>query len=263
MTCHHSHESQNVFVQYILDSDILGISGISIICAMFIYGIIGSFTHCVGMCGPIALGQMNMRLMHLKKDQLNNFNKFSCALSLPYYLGKAMTYGILALLAKYLSCSFSDSIIFKNIAGAILIFVAFICLKISVIRIVKMKQISFFNKISKHFKFLESYITSIISKLSLNPFGIQGLFMGMILGLIPCGLVISAIMITASYSQNVFISFFSMFCFGLGTFPALFIVSYFGQHIMLKATKYLNIVFSIFMFANFLLLLNFATKLLK
>jgi sulfite exporter TauE/SafE len=54
-----------------------------------------------------------------------------------------------------------------------------------------------------------------------------------------------------------------MFCFGLGTFPALFIVSYFGQHIMLKATKYLNIVFSIFMFANFLLLLNFATKLLK
>ena len=41
MTCHHSHESQNVFVQYILDSDILGISGISIICAMFIYGIIG------------------------------------------------------------------------------------------------------------------------------------------------------------------------------------------------------------------------------
>ena len=195
MTCPHSHESQNVFVQYILDSDILGISGISIICAMFIYGIIGSFTHCVGMCGPIALGQMNMRLMHLKKDQLNNFNKFSCALSLPYYLGKAMTYGILALLAKYLSSSFSDSIIFKNIAGAILIFVAFICLKISVIRIVKMKQISFFNKISKHFKFLESYITSIISKLSLNPFGIQGLFMGMILGLIQCGLVIIAIMI--------------------------------------------------------------------
>ena len=67
MTCHHSHESQNVFVQYILDSDILGISGISIICAMFIYGIIGSFTHCIGMCGPIALGQMNMRLMHFYK----------------------------------------------------------------------------------------------------------------------------------------------------------------------------------------------------
>ena len=139
MACHHSHESQNVFVQYLLDSDILGISGISIICAMLVYGIIGSFTHCVGMCGPIALGQMNMRLMHLKKDQLNNFNKFSCALSLPYYLGKAITYGILALLAKYLSNSFSDSIIFKNIAGVILIFSALICLKISVIKIVKIK----------------------------------------------------------------------------------------------------------------------------
>ena len=139
----------------------------------------------------------------------------------------------------------------------------FILFHHTLIKIVKIKQVSFFNKLLKHFKFLESYVTSIISKLSLNPFGIQGLFMGMILGLIPCGLVISAIMITASYSQNVFISFFSMFCFGLGTFPALFIISYFGQHIMLKATKYLNIVFSIFMLANFFLLLNFAIKLLK
>ena len=260
MACHHSHESQNIFVQHILDSDILGISGISVILALFIYGVIGSFTHCVGMCGPIALGQMNIRLMHLKKEQLNNYNKLNCALSLPYYFGKAIMYGILALLTKYLSASFSDSVIFKNIAGIILIISAVICLKISVIKI---KRIPSFYAISKYFKFLENYIIDVIKKLSLNPFGIQGLFMGMILGLIPCGLVLSAIMITTSYSKNIFISFFSMFFFGLGTFPALFIISYFGQQIMLKAQKYLNAVFSIFMFINFLLLLNFALKLLK
>lgn len=263
MACHHSHESQNILVQYVLDSDILGISGISIIFALFIYGVIGSFTHCIGMCGPIALGQMNIRLMHLKKEQLNNLNKLNCALSLPYYFGKAITYGILALLTKYLSASFGDNIIFKNIAGIILIISAVICLKISVIKIVKIKSIPSFYTISKYFKFLESCITNIIKKLSLNPFGIQGLFMGMILGLIPCGLVLSAIMITTSYSKNIFVSFFSMFFFGLGTFPALFIISYFGQQIMLKAQKYLNAVFSIFMFVNFLLLLNFAIELLK
>ena len=164
MACHHSHESKNVFVQYILDSDILGISGISVIFALFIYGVIGSFTHCIGMCGPIALGQMNIRLMHLKKEQLNNLNKLNCALSLPYYFGKAITYGILALLTKYLSTSFSDSIIFKNIAGIILIISALICLKISVIKIVKIKRISYFYAISKYFKFLENYIINIIKK---------------------------------------------------------------------------------------------------
>ena len=263
MTCHnHSHESHNQTIQYFLEANIFGTTELGVILALFIYGVFGSFTHCIGMCGPIALGQMNIRLMHLKKEQLNNFNKLNCALSLPYYFGKAFTYGILALVTKYLINSLSNNIIFKNIAGIILIISSLVCLRIAISKFKKLKSIFTDHKVLKQVKFLEIFITNFVQKLSLKPFGFQGFIMGLVLGLIPCGLVISAIMITSSYSNNIFTSFLSMFCFGLGTFPALFIISYFGQHIILRIKKHLDIVFSIFMFLNFLVLLNFALKLL-
>lgn len=262
MACHHhSHQVDNNFIQYLLETNVFGIHEIWVILALFLYGIIGSFTHCIGMCGPIALGQMNMRMMHLKKDQLNNFNKLNCALSLPYYFGKAFTYGILALITKYLANSLSNHIISKHIIGVILIISSLICLKLAVSKFKKFTHISISFKIFKYLKFLENFIANLVQKLSLSPFGFQGFIMGMVLGLIPCGLVISAIMITSSYSNNIFIAFISMFFFGLGTFPALFLVSYFGQHVIIRCKNYIDIIFSIFMFLNFLLLLNFAIKL--
>ncbi len=259
MACHHhSHQVDNNVIQYLLETNVFGIHEAWVILALFVYGIIGSFTHCIGMCGPIALGQMNMRIMHLKKDQLNNFNKLNCALSLPYYFGKAFTYGILALITKYLADYLSNYIVSNYIAGVILIISSLVCLGLA---ISKFKKFKFMSVNFKVLKYLENFIANLAHKLSLSPFGFQGFIMGMALGLIPCGLVISAIMITSSYSNNIFAAFLCMFFFGLGTFPALFLISYFGQHVILRFKNYIDIIFSIFMFLNFLLLLNFAIKL--
>ena len=262
MACHHhSHQVDNHVIQYLLETNVFGIHEIWVILALFVYGVIGSFTHCIGMCGPIALGQMNMRIMHLKKDQLNNFNKLNCALSLPYYFGKAFTYGILALITKYLANSLSSNVFLKYIIGVILIISALTCLKLAILKFKKFTDIPIKLEIFKYLKFLENFVSNAVQKLSLNPFGFQGFIMGMALGLIPCGLVISAIMITSSYSNNIFAAFLCMFFFGLGTFPALFLISYFGQHVILRFKNYIDIIFSIFMFLNFLLLLNFAIRL--
>lgn len=264
MSCHHhsSGASDNALVQYILDSNILGIDGLSLILALFIFGIVGSFTHCVGMCGPIALGQMNIRLMHLDNKQLTNWNKLNCALSLPYYLGKAITYGLLALMVKFLSVSLGDNNALRIAAAILLVIGALICLQIATVKLFSIKLFSRFKSTSKILKFLESYVIGAVKALSLKPFGLQGFFMGMILGLIPCGLVMSSIMIVTSYKSSLLIAFLAMFFFGLGTFPALFALSFFGQNIMLKAKKYLSFIYSVFMFINFVLLLKFAIKLL-
>ncbi|AEI89452.1 hypothetical protein midi_01176 [Candidatus Midichloria mitochondrii IricVA] len=57
---------------------------------MFVTGIVGSFTHCIGMCGPIAISQMSMRLMNLPKEKMTQKNKVLCAASIPYYIGKKL-----------------------------------------------------------------------------------------------------------------------------------------------------------------------------
>lgn len=265
MSCHHHSNAtvNNQFVQYLLDSNILDINGLSLILALFVYGVIGSFTHCVGMCGPIALGQMNIRLMHLSSDQLTNWNKLNCALSLPYYFGKAITYGILALLTKFLSASLGDNNYLRIFAAILLAISALTCLQISISKITHIKIFGFLKNPPKLLKFLESRVVRLVKSLSLNPFGLQGFLMGMILGLIPCGLVISSIMLVTAYPSNLFSAFLAMFFFGLGTFPALFMVSFFGQNIMLKAKKYLNLIYSLFMFVNFALLIRFAINLVS
>ena len=264
MSCHHhsSSASENALVQYLLDSNVLGIEGLSLTLALLVFGVIGSFTHCVGMCGPIALGQMNIRLMHLDNKQLTNWNKINCALSMPYYLGKAITYGLLALMVKFLSVSLGDNSILRIATAILLITGALICLQIATVKLFSIKLFSRIRSANKFLKFLEGYVVGAVKKLSLNPFGLQGFFMGMILGLIPCGLVMSSIMIVTSYKSSLLVAFLAMFFFGLGTFPALFALSFFGQNIMLKAKKYLNFIYSVFMFVNFTLLLKFAIKLL-
>ncbi|WP_323732825.1 sulfite exporter TauE/SafE family protein [Candidatus Bandiella euplotis] len=240
----------------------MGIESLTLVLALFVYGVIGSFTHCVGMCGPIVLGQTNMRLMHLNNNQLTNWNKLNCALSMPYYVGKALTYSLLTLAVNFISVSLKENSAFKIAAGILLIVCALIYLQMMLSKLIPSKKLNMFSRSLKSFKFWESHILTFIKQLSLTPFGIKGLFMGMILGLIPCGLVFSAIILVASHQNAPLVLFLAMFFFGLGTFPALFIISLLGQHIMLRAKKWLSFIYALFMFVNFVLLLNFGIKLI-
>jgi sulfite exporter TauE/SafE len=85
---------------------------------------------------------------------------------------------------------------------------------------------------------------------------------GMILGLIPCGLVISSVITAASYSSSGIAAFTLMFLFGLSTIPALFSITYFGSFFLsLKETKIFKLLFSIAMLLNAYYVLGYALKL--
>ena len=265
MSCHHHHanELENTFIRYILDGGIVDIRDISVIFALFVYGVVASFTHCVGMCGPIAFGQMNMRLMHLNDTKLTNWHKIQSVLSIPYYVGKALTYGVLSIITQLLATSLSKYHVFQYVAGIVLLLSALMCLKIAFKPFIA--NISILQKMiktPKALKFFEKYAVEFINKIHLKPFGLQGLLMGMSLGLIPCGMVVSAILLINIYADNIITAFIAAFCFGLGTFPALFIVSFFGQNLMLRSKKYLSYIYSAFMLINFAVLLRFAIKLI-
>ncbi len=81
-------------------------------------------------------------------------------------------------------------------------------------------------------RFFAYFSYSIIKKLSKNDSWINGYFLGIILGFIPCGMLYGAFLLACSAS-NAFFAISGMVLFGLATFPALFCVSLFGRSLNL------------------------------
>jgi len=116
-----------------------------------------------------------------------------------------------------------------------------------------------FDKFSKKFflKFIHKNISQKFSKLFANPRGINGFFLGLILGFLPCGLIYGAVSITLNFSSPIY-SAIGMIIFGVSTFPALFFTGYFGGFIFkFKSLKFLG---KFIIFLNIVMLLMLAIK---
>jgi sulfite exporter TauE/SafE len=117
----------------------------------------------------------------------------------------------------------------------------------------------FFDKFSKKFflKFIHKKFSQKFSKLFANPSGLNGFFLGIILGFLPCGLIYGAVSITLNFSLPIY-SAIGMIIFGVSTFPALFFTGYFGGFIFkFKSLKFLA---KFIIFLNIVMLLMLAIK---
>jgi len=231
-------------------------SSLIFIVSIILTGVFGSFTHCIGMCGPIAMMQSSMRLMHIKSDAMNQSHKIHASLAIPYYLGKATTYVFYYLLIEILTISFKTFDAYNYIIALLMLIsgLAFAWLAIS-------KNFNFFSLVLISKK-KSSFLEKIIKRLNLKPFGLSGYFMGVVLGLIPCGFVYAVVLAIASYVDNIALGAATTFAFGISTIPGLFVISYFGNYVM---ERFRNI-FSIFLRSlaalNSLLLFKFAYSLI-
>lgn len=186
-------------------------SGVSI-------GVLGSF-HCIGMCGPLA--------MSLPVHQLTSFRK-SIAITL-YNLGRATTYALLGVLFGIIGLTFS---LFKVqqwlsiVAGVAILLV----LLFQQFGNPNSNKITYFtNQVKTK---LAKYLTSDKSTLSYLNIGILN-------GLLPCGLVYVAL--AASFAAGSVVNgALLMFGFGLGTFPAMAATMFFGKFISLNVRKKIN-----------------------
>ena len=256
---HHCHHHNNP----VIDLSFLGISEPGLILTMFVTGLAGSFTHCIGMCGPIAIGQMSIRLMHTPKEKMTQWNKIQCSLALPYYIGKALTYSILALVALELSENFKDSKGFLYVGLFLMIVTGLLFIKAGLSKTFFFMELDKDNLLNKVLNKVNNFISNNTKKLSANPKGIKGWLLGMILGLIPCGLVYASIVTVVSNSDSMWLAGSAMFAFGLGTIPGLFMVAYLGQQILSRWKKPFNILYSITMFFNAYLILSYALRFIK
>lgn len=175
----------------------------------FMIGLLGSL-HCVGMCGPLALA--------LPITQKKGINKIAGALL--YNIGRAITYAAMGLVLGLLGVGAKIYGIqqWVSIAAGILM-----VLSVVLASVVNFK--AFAQKIS--FK-NSGFIQKGISKRLKNPNPFTLFVIGLLNGLLPCGLVYIAIS-GALVSPSLLNSVIFMFLFGLGTLPMMFAIVYFSN----------------------------------
>ncbi len=189
----------------------------SILLSLFLAGLIGSSSHCAYMCGPFVMAQVASN--EPKPQTL--FARVKGAALLPYHLGRITTYiglGVLGAAASQyiIGTPIQRGIAFILLSLAGLLFVAS--------AIPSLRQLLGFSSPSK----LSGYIGQHIGKIA-RPFfagtsNMRRWLLGVILGFLPCGLVMAAVMAVASTGDPVAAAM-AMAAFGLGTIPALFLVS--------------------------------------
>ena len=208
---------------------------------LFLMGIASSFSHCIGMCGSIAMSQATAKILGSLK-RTNQFKKALCAVAWEYYIGKAITYALLTCIMIICGRFFKHTFIFKIIKVTALscILVYFIITVISsIMAIMNCTQPNRKSLKNKTYNFN----IKILSSLSRSSCNYHRLLIGMCLGLIPCGVSYGAIGTIAGSTSNILTGSCAAVAFGLGTFPGLFILSYSGYLFFHKFKKILDIVY--------------------
>lgn len=177
----------------------------------FFLGIISSL-HCIGMCGPIALA-----------IPLNRNSKLEAFIGvLEYNFGRILTYSTLGFIVGFIGLGIQligFLQVLSIISGCIIIIYAW------------RKQL---NRIFPFFKSSNNFIYRFTSKKmgglfkSKSPFRL--FFLGVLNGLLPCGMVYSALM-TSIIADSPLNASLTLFFFGLGTLPTMVIFSFYAHRI--------------------------------
>ena len=180
----------------------------------FAIGALGSF-HCIGMCGPIALSV----------PMAGKTGFAGLIRGLAYNLGRVLTYAILGLIVGFLG----KQLVFGNFQQGLSIAVGVLIIAFVILP----KTIT--NKLDPTSKFVQVFVKlkgtfqgSFRSKSPTGP-----LFLGLINGLLPCGLVYvglaGALAMADPFSSALF-----MAAFGLGTVPMMITVILAGDLISVQ-----------------------------
>ncbi|SFV75814.1 Heavy-metal-associated domain (N-terminus) and membrane-bounded cytochrome biogenesis cycZ-like domain, possible membrane copper tolerance protein [hydrothermal vent metagenome] len=186
------------------------INFISIITIAFL----GSFGHCIGMCGGIVVAYSSTKI-----DQKWSKTKQSIA-HLLYSFGRIFTYVLLGAMFGFLG----GVATFNNLTnGLLLIFAGTFMILAGLSLSGKIKFLTLFeHSFANNSWYSKAFREILQAKNSLWSFFV----LGMLNGLLPCGLVYF-FAITAASTASAFYGALVMLVFGLSTIPALFSLGFF------------------------------------
>jgi sulfite exporter TauE/SafE len=180
----------------------------------FTIGLVGSL-HCIGMCGPIALA-----LPLGNKSALAKITN-----GLVYNFGRIFTYSFFGLFFGFFGERIALASTQQNLSivvGSLFILSVFIPKKIT-------NKLEVSGWLGGFISQLKQRLGKLIHATSLS----SKFLVGVLNGLLPCGLVYAAIGGSISTS-NPFTGALFMCCFGLGTLPMMFSVYFFANAISIE-----------------------------
>ncbi len=205
-------------------------------------GLIGSM-HCAGMCGPIAISLPYRVGMQTKEE---TFFKI-----LVYNLGRIITYAFFGLLFGIVGKGFFTMGIqkwFLITLAVLLIIIAIFSVDVES-KALKIPVIGKFNK----------KIKELLAKSLKNATVKSFLYIGILNGFLPCGLVYMAI-VAAIATGGVLNSVLYMILFGIGTMPMMMALGYGGHLLSTRFRTILRKLYPVFMIIFAILFLMRAFK---
>jgi len=185
------------------------ISIVSIIAIAFL----GSFGHCVGMCGGIVIAYSSTKI----KSEWSK--KIQALAHLLYSLGRVSTYMILGAVFGFVG----SVVTFDNTtSGIFLIITGLMMVLVGLSLMGKIKFLTILEHSCSKSPLYQKTFKSLLGSNSLFSFYL----LGMLNGLLPCGFVY-VFAITAASTGSAFWGAFVMLIFGLSTIPSLFSLGFF------------------------------------
>lgn len=183
--------------------------------SLFAAGLAGSLVHCVGMCGPFVLTQVVTDVERSASRSYGEWRRLAGAALLPYHLGRLTTYTALGALAGRATALFASTTGFAWLSGTMLV-VAAILMVLQALGLT-------LGATSP----LAGVLAKLARPLSMSQRPAARYALGVVLGLLPCGLLYGALAAaggTASATEGAL----AMAAFAVGTVPALIAVGWLG-----------------------------------
>lgn len=186
-------------------------------------GLVGSMSHCVGMCAPFVLSQVTARLEAQPASGMREWHRLTGAALVPYHLGRATTYVGLAVTASLLAGVLFDGRGLRWLSAVLLSLAALFMVALA---LPSLKRL--FGGRGGEEGWWSRSIGRAARPLFATPTGWRGFALGVSLGFIPCGLLYGAIAAAASAAEPLTAAF-GMLAFWAGTVPSLFGVGLLGH----------------------------------
>jgi sulfite exporter TauE/SafE len=213
---------------------------ISIITIAFL----GSFGHCMGMCGGIVIAYSSTKVD-------SRWGKLTQSIAhLLYSSGRIFTYTILGAMFGFLG----GVAMFSNLANGLLLIFAGIFMILAGLSL--LGKIKFLTLLEHSFN-SNSWFTKLFKELLQTKSLFSFFVLGMLNGILPCGLVYF-FAVTAASTASPLYGALVMFIFGLSTTPALFSLGFFVglykngkfRNIMIKIASISVVIFGLYTIKN-------------
>jgi len=190
---------------------------------------LGSFGHCIGMCGGIVLAYSTIKI----EPEESKVSKSTAHLL--YNLGRVFTYSILGGIFGYLG----GVVTFNDTANGILLLVTGIIMVLAGLSLMgRLKFLTIIEHTFSSSSFYKNSFKKILHSKSNSSFFI----LGILNGLLPCGFVYF-FAITAASTADPLYGALVMMIFGLSTMPAMFSLGFLAS--LGTATGFRNMMMSL------------------